>query len=151
MYTEQDFIDIRRKLRRHRVALAIVLAALLAAYVFALARGVKGLAYAAAVLFGASATFGVLWSLLPCKRYLRFLNDMRQGGSHEFVGTLSDVSSQAEPQDGARVLPVHLVLDEPKDERTFYLNVSKAEGFPAPGTHVRLRCFGRHIMEAEVL
>ena len=151
MYTERDILGIRRRLRRHIAALAIVLLALLALYVFALARRVQALAYAAAALLSIAACYGVIANILPCARYLRFLRDVERGGRHEFVGTLTSVAAQSEPQDGAMVLPVHLLLDAEQDERTYYLNASKAEGFPAPGAHVRLRCFGRHIVEAETL
>ena len=31
------------------------------------------------------------------------------------------------------------------DERFVYLNYTKREGFPKPGAHVILHCFGRHV------
>lgn len=151
MYSERDITEARARLRRSAILLIVALVAILALYAFALARRVQALAYVAAALLAVAACYGLLAKVLPHERYLRFLTEVGQGGRHEFVGTLTDVSTQREPQDGAMVLPVHLMLDAEQDERTYYLNASKAEGFPAPGAHVRLKCFGRHIVEAELL
>ena len=151
MYTEQDFTDIRAALRRHEISLGVALVLLLAVYIFALARGVQALAYAAAVLLAIAACYGLLAKIVPCARYLRFLTDMKQGGSHRFEGTVTAVGEKEELQDGARVLPVTLLLDDPADERAFYLNATKAAGFPGAGAHVRLECFGRHIKAVETL
>ena len=151
MYSERDFIEARRRLRRSLIGLAAALLALLAVYGFALAKGVKWLAYGAGALLALTACYGILAKAMPWSRYLRFLTDLQAGGSREYAGTVVSVSGESEPQDGAQVLPVHLLLDEPRDERTFYLNLSKAEGFPPAGTRVRLRCCGRHILEAEAL
>ena len=151
MYSERDIAQARGRLRRCIVALAVALLAILALYAFALARRVQWLAYVAAALLAVAACYGLLAKVVPCQRYLRFLTEVGEGGRHEFEGTLTRVSAQREPQDGAMVLPVHLLLDAEQDERTYYLNASKAEGFPAPGAHVRLRCFGRHIVQAEAL
>ena len=63
-------------------------------------------------------------------------------------GTIVSVSDTPEEQDGAMVLPVHLLLTEEQDERIVYLNASKADLFPKTGTEVLLRCCGRHIREA---
>lgn len=151
MYSERDITEARARFRRSVASLIVALVAILALYAFALARRVQALAYAAAALLAVAACYGLLAKVVPYQRYLRFLTEVNEGGRHEFVGTLTNVSTQSEPQDGATVLPVHLMLDAEQDERTYYLNASKAEGFPAPGTHVRLKCFGRHIVEAEVL
>ena len=103
---------------------------------------------------------------------------MGGGLSRELRGTIAGIGEVPELQDGARVLPVRLVLDpdadgdgrdrperrasveavrlgleEPdgSDERIVYLNVSKREGFPGAGARVALTCFGRHIREVEVV
>lgn len=151
MYSERDIAEARSRLRRSVVVLIVALLMLLALYVFALVRRMQGLAYGAAALLAIAACYGLLAKVVPCERYMRFLTDMEQGGRHEFVGTLTDVSAQNEPQDGAVVRQVHLLLDAEQDEHTYYLNASKAEGFPVAGTRVRLKCFGRHIVEAETL
>ena len=65
------------------------------------------------------------------------------------VGVLKSlITDQEDLQDGVRVLPVHIFLESEQDERIVYLDVSKADQFPAPGARVRLNCFGRHIKEA---
>jgi hypothetical protein len=85
-----------------------------------------------------------------------------------------EVSEKEEAQDGARVLPVRIRLDEAslkaqgapgasvasrrmglesaqdtEDERIVYLNVSKRGLMPPEGTRVLLHCFGRHIKAVE--
>ena len=52
-------------------------------------------------------------------------------------------------QDGARVLPLRLFLEDRQDERIVYLNAGWRRGFPGPGERVRLRLCGRHIVAWE--
>ena len=178
MYSENDMKAINGRIRKNLLVLAPVLAALLAAYVYALAAGVEWLAMAAGPLIFVAACFGFLAYLWPNLRYRSFLKDMGSGLSRELRGTIAEIGEVPEAQDGARVLPVRLVLDldadvdgrdrperrasveavrlgleEPdgSDERIVYLNASKRAGFPGAGAHVALTCFGRHIREAEVV
>ena len=145
MYSENDMKAINGRIRKNLLVLAPVLAALLAAYVYALAAGVEWLAMAAGPLIFVAACYGFLACLWPNLRYRRFLLDMDQGLSRELRGSVVDIAGTAELQDGAMVLPVRLFLDDAGDERIVYLNASKREGFPGPGTPVALRCYGRHI------
>ena len=84
-------------------------------------------------------------------RYRLFLRDMRNGLTREMRGTILSVASEAEMQDGARVLPVHLMLTEEQDERIVYLNASKAADFPKPGAEVLVKLYGRHIRQVETV
>lgn len=151
MYSEKDFEAINARIRRTLTVLLPLLAALLAAYVFALAKRVAWLAYAAGALLFIAACYGFLDWLWPNLKYRGFLNDMRQGLSRELRGTILAVAAEAEEQDGAQVLPVRLGLADEDDERIVYLNASKAAEFPAPGTAVALRCYGRHIKEVSLI
>ncbi len=145
LYSERDMIEINRRIRGNLLALIPVLAALAAVYVYALAAGVQWLAMAAGPLIFVAACYGFLACLWPNLRYRRFLLDMDQGLSREMRGSVVDIAGTAELQDGAMVLPVRIFLDDAGDERIVYLNASKREGFPGPGTPVALRCYGRHI------
>ena len=145
LYSERDMIEINRRIRGNLLALVPVLAALAAVYVYALAAGVQWLAMAAGPLIFVAACYGFLACLWPNLRYRRFLLDMDQGLSREMRGSVVDIAGTAELQDGAMVLPVRIFLDDAGDERIVYLNASKREGFPGPGTPVALRCYGRHI------
>ena len=145
LYSERDMIEINRRIRGDLLALIPVLAALAAVYVYALAAGVQWLAMAAGPLIFVAACYGFLACLWPNLRYRRFLLDMDQGLSREMRGSVVDIAGTAELQDGAMVLPVRIFLDDAGDERIVYLNASKREGFPGPGTPVALRCYGRHI------
>ena len=151
MYSERDMLEINRKIRKNLMVLLPVLAALLAAYVFGLAAGVKWLVMAAGPMMFAAACFGFLGWLWPNLRYRRFLRDMNDGLSREMRGTIVAISEAAEPQDGAMVLPVRIFLDDAQDERIVYLNASKRADFPSPGAKVALNCFGRHIRQATTL
>lgn len=151
MYSERDFIDIGRRVRRNWVLWAVLVLALTAVFVAALRGRVQWLAYAAGILLAAGAWFLFAFFQLPCLRYRRFLLDMREGLSREMTGRVVEVSENADLQDGARVLPVRLMLPDEQDERIVYLNASKREGFPGTGALVILKLCGRHIREVKPL
>ena len=151
MYSEADFIAIKQRIMKIRTALipALLLPAALAA--LALIKRWKAPAMLSAVLLAVAAVFGVGFYLVPCLRYLRFLNDMKNGLSREMTGTVVSVSDAPELQDGARVLPVHLMLADQQDERIIYLNASKRDLFPDPGANVTVTLCGRHIREVRTV
>ena len=147
MYSEADFSAIRRRILRIRAALIPALLALAGLAVLSLVRRWKALAYLSAAGLAVAAVFGIAFYLIPCLRYLRFLNDLKAGLSRKMTGTVVSVAGESEIQDGARVLPVHLLLDDPQDERIIYLNASKRDLFPGPGARVTVTLCGRHIRE----
>ncbi|MBR1560694.1 MAG: hypothetical protein IJ646_10695 [Clostridia bacterium] len=151
MYSEQDFIDIGRRIRRNRLVWGPVTLALAALCVVGLVLRVKGLAIAAGTLLAGAVCFGFAYFQLPCLRYRKFLQGLRDGLTREMTGTLLSVADAPELQDGARVLHVHLRLADQDDERIVYLNASKREGFPSVGERVKLKLCGRHIRDAEAL
>ena len=151
MYTEQDFLDIRRRISRYGVALTAVLAALIAVFCVSLIRRFQAGVMISAALLAVAAVFGLGFFIIPCQRYLKFLTDLRDGLSREMAGTVVSVAEAAEPQDGALVLPVHLLLRDEDDERIIYLNASKRELFPGPGAQVRVKLCGRHIRDVEAM
>lgn len=147
MYTNKDKDEITRRIRKYSVITAILAAVLIAVEVVALKQRLEVLAMADAGLLFAVVFF--MWGmyLWPCIRYNTFLKDMSTGLTREMTGSIVEVSKQEDYQDGVRVLPVRIFLDKEQDERIVYLDVSKAEQFPASGAKVRLNCFGRHIKE----
>ena len=147
MYTEQDRTDIRQRLVRYSVILAVILVALIAVYVMCMIVRIQWLAMADAVAMFAAACFMWCVFLYPCIRYMVFLKDMRTGLTREMVGSIVEVAEKEDLQDGVRILPVRIFLQDEQDERIVYLNASKVGGFPKAGTEVRLSCFGRHIKE----
>lgn len=147
MYSEADIHEINRRIRRYRMRLIPVLIALLALSVLGYARRIQPLAMGALALTAAAAIFGIIFYLLPCLRYRTFLRDMSNGLSREMVGTVVSVSDAIEPQDGARVQQVHILLTEEQDERIIYLNASKRDLMPPVGCKARFRLYGRHIRE----
>ena len=147
MYTEQDRTDIRQRVVKYSVILAVILAALIAVYVMCMIVRIQWLAMIDAVVMFAAACFMWCVFLYPCIRYMGFLKDMQTGLAREIRGSVVDVSEKEDLQDGVRVLPVRIFLHDEQDERIVYLNASKADGFPEAGTEVRLNCFGRHIKE----
>ena len=151
MYTEQDYIDIRRRIAKYGWTLFIVLIALTAAFVLSLIVRLQALSMVSAALLAVAAVFGLGFYIIPCQRYLKFLTDLKEGLSREMAGTVVSVSEAAELQDGAMVLPVHLLLEGEDDERIIYLNASKRALFPGPGAQVRVKLCGRHIREVEAM
>ena len=151
MYSEADIAAIRRRILKIRAALIPVLAALAALAALSLVKRWKVPAYLSAAGLAVATVFGIAFYLMPCLRYLRFLNDLNTGLSREMTGTVVSVAEVPEVQDGARVLPVHLLLSDQQDERIIYLNASKRDRFPAPGANVTVTLCGRHIREVTVL
>lgn len=151
MYTEQDRVEIRQRIKKYSLILAAMLVVLIAGYVASMIVRTQVGAMVTGVLIWAVILF--MWTLFlhPCIRYRAFLRDMELGMSREVRGSVVEVSSQEDLQDGVRVLPVRIQLADEDDERIVYLNVSKAEGFPAAGTDVKLSCYGRHIKEVAAL
>ena len=174
MYSEADIRQINARIKKNWLALGPVLAALLGAYIYALAAGIEWLAMVVGPLIFVAACYGVLAYLSPNMGYRRFLQDMQTGLSRDVSGVIVEVSEKEEAQDGARVLPVRIRLDEAslkaqgapgasvasrrmglesaqdtEDERIVYLNVSKRGLMPPEGTRVLLHCFGRHIKAVE--
>ena len=175
MYTEQDMAVINGKIRKNWMVLLPVLAVLVAAYVVGLTVRLEWLSMVAGPMIFVAICYAILAHLWPNMRYRRFLRDMQDGLSRDIRGTIVGISDDAELHDGAMVLPVRVVLapeetdgredmrssalaerlglqeaENTRDERIVYLNVSKREGFPGPGTAVRLCCYGRHIKSVEV-
>ncbi|MBR0367308.1 MAG: hypothetical protein IJH86_02815 [Clostridia bacterium] len=147
MYSEDDFRAIDRSIARCRIALIPVLAAFAAFAALGYVKRVKWLALGGLALLAAAACFGVAFFLWPCLRYRGFLRDMREGLSREMVGSVVSVADAPEPQDGALVLPVHILLTREQDERIVYLNASKRDKMPPVGTEARFSLYGRHIRE----
>ena len=133
MYSEADIRQIDNKIRKNWLALGPVLAALLGAYIYALAAGIEWLAMVVGPLIFVAACYGVLAYLSPNMGYRRFLQDMQTGLSRDVSGVIVAVSEKEEAQDGARVLPVRIRLDEAS---------LKAQG--APGASVASRRMGLH-------
>ena len=151
MYSDSDYNEIDRRIRRNWAVWLLMMAALIAAYIVCLKRRVEWLSYVVAVALAVAGWFGFAFYQLPCLRYRGFLRDLRDGLSREMTGKVVSVSDRAKTQDGARVLPVRLLLEDEDDERIVYLNASKRELFPPAGARVKLKLCGRHIREAERL
>ena len=151
MYSEQDFIDINRRIHKNTAALIPTVVVILAAYIFAMKARIQPLAMGAGVALVLALCFGIGFFLLPNLRYRGFLQDMQTGLNREMEGTIVEISDHVEPQDGARVHQVRLLLTKEEDERIVYLNASKREGFPGPGAKVKLSLYGRHIRSVEAL
>lgn len=147
MYSEQDLATIDRRIRKNWIAWLIPIAALAALFILALTSRTEWLCYAALVLLAAAGVFGFAYFQLPCLRYRRFLSELKSGLSREMSGRVVEISEAAQLQDGARVLPVRLWLEDDQDERIVYLNASKRALFPGEGAFVQLKLCGRHILE----
>ena len=151
MYTQQDQIQNKKRIIKYSVITGVVFVGMLVLYIM----GIKN-RWESVVMTDGCAMFAwvcFMWMMFiwPCVKYSFFMKDLRQGIGRELVGSIVEVSGNEDYQDGVRVLPVRIFLDSEQDERIVYLNVSKAEGFPKPGTKVKLGCFGRHIKQVTLL
>ena len=151
MYSQEDVQVISGKIRKNLLVLIPVVAAILIGYVAALAARVQWLAMLLGPALFVAVCYGLCAYIIPNVRYRNFLNDMQKGLSRQMRGTVVEIAQTAEPQDGAMVLPVRLLLTEEQDERIVYLNASKADRFPKPGTEVALQLYGRHIRSVEAV
>ncbi len=173
MYTKRDMLEVNGRIRHIWFVLAPVLAAFAALFVFALVKRNHTLALVAAPLLIVAFIYGFVAHLWPNLRYRRFLQDMANGLSRDLRGVIVHIADEAEPQDGAMVLPVRVQLTEvssgaqngasalseriqqleagedTREERIVYLNASKRDRLPSVGATVTLHCFGRHIRSVE--
>lgn len=151
MYTEQDMLQIRQRIKKYCLILVPLVVALVIGYIACLRLRTQVGAIVFSILIFSTICF--LWAmyLYPCIRYSRFLKDMDEGLTREMAGSIVEISDKVDLQDGVRVLPVRIFLEEEQDERIVYLNASKANSFPKPGAKVQLSCFGRHIKEVAVM
>ena len=147
MYTEQDRIQIRQRIRKYGLITLPILVVLMVGYVMGMKERVQMLSMVTGCLTFAVVCFTWMMFFWPCIRYLRFLKDMDEGLTREMSGSIVEISEQEDLQDGVRVLPVRILLSEEEGERIVYLNATKAERFPKAGAEVCLHCFGRHIKE----
>ncbi|MBQ8972635.1 MAG: hypothetical protein IJ074_06095 [Clostridia bacterium] len=147
MYTEQDDRHIAGELRRYGIITGVLVVALLTVYILSLKYRWSAAAMVTACALFIAVAFMVLEYLWPCARYKRFLKDMREGLHRELEGTIVEIADQEDLQDGVRVLPVRIFLEDEQDERIVYLNADKRAQFPQAGAKVRVNCFGRHIRE----
>ena len=111
MYSERDMVEIDGRIRRAWLGLIPVLAVLAAVLVFALIKRIHWLALVAAPLLIVAFMYGFIARLWPNLRYRRFLRDMASGLSRDVRGVIVAVSDEAELQDGAMVLPVHIQVE----------------------------------------
>lgn len=147
MYTQQDRLQIRKRIIKYCIVTGIAVAVLIALYVVALIQRWEACVMTAGAAIFAVICFGWLMFIWPCVRYSFFLKDMENGLTRVLNGSIVEVGAQEDYQDGVRVLPVRILLTEEQDERIVYLNATKAEGFPGVGKQVELHCYGRHIRE----
>ncbi len=151
MYSEQDGKIIRQRIKKYSVIMGVGMAALLAAFIVGLNVRSKALVMVAGVALFVYACFMWVMLIYPCVKYNRFLADMRDGLTKEIDCTILEIADKEETQDGVRVLPVHVFLDDEQDERILYVNVSKLDQLPKEGAKAHLGCFGRHIKEARAV
>ena len=120
--------------------------ALLAGYAAALTAG----AYLPCALLALAMVVWLLAAgemcLLPKKRYLRFLQEMQKGLRRETQCCILSMDAEIQLQDGVHVHELQVRLED-GDSRIFYLNASKAEFLPEPGTRCKLVSCGRHVLE----
>ena len=147
MYTQQDMIEITRRLKKYGAITGVIEAIMIAGYVLGLVKRWQAMVMVFGGLIFCALCYMFVMYLLPCIRYRNFLRDMNTGLGREIEGTIVEISGNEDLQDGVRVLPVRILLKSEDDERIVYLNASKADLFPKEGVDVRLSCYGRHIKE----
>lgn len=151
MYTEQDKVQIAKRIKRYALRTLPMIAALIALYVVCMIQRWEIVAMLDGAMIFAACCFAWVMYLYPCIRYRRFLQDMHEGLTREVEGSVVQIAEQEEMQDGVRVLPVRVCLAKEQDERIVYLNVTKRDQFPTEGVNVKLDCFGRHIKGVTVV
>ena len=144
MYTTEDMRRANSLVRRYGLILAAGLALLLAAYVAAIFAGKQGLMLSIALIALWFAALEVCLWLRPAAKYRAFLREMASGLRRTCICTTDGLDANVQLQDGVRVHALQVRLAD-GDTRIFYLNASKAAGFPADGKTIRLISFGRHI------
>ena len=151
MYSEQDSKEIRLRIRKYAIITVIGALILLGASITGMTVNVrsKALTMGASIALYVYICYMVVMYIYPCAKYNGFLNDMKVGLTKEVDCTILEISDKEELQDGVRVRPVRVFLEDEQDERILYINVSKLDQMPAVGAKTHFGCFGRHIKEAQ--
>ena len=150
MYSQEDKNVMRRRLWKYCIIAAFGALICIAGFVVGVHANVRSVVLAmgsAAALF-VYVCFMWLMYIYPCAKYAGYLKDMDAGLTKEMDCTILSIDEKEETQDGVRVYPVHVFLEDEQDERILYIDVSKLDQMPKQDAKVHLGCFGRHIKEA---
>jgi len=148
LYSEADLRSLNGQLRRRFILLGLIVAALLAAAVFAWIRRIEWLCIAALILACFSAIFGLDMFCLPLVRYRRLLTAALRARNHTETFVFSRVEPDASMVDGISCRSV-IVLGEPDKhgarEQRFYWDARRPLPELAPDAPVTLTYTGRFV------
>ena len=99
MYTDRDYADCERRVRRCCLALGICAALFLGLFIAALKLRIRPMAIASSLALFLSVTFVIIYYLIPNVRYRTFLQDLAQGLISETVGlALERIAARGLPE-----------------------------------------------------
>ena len=127
LYTEQDFMDIKRQLRRRAAALAGLSALLLAAVIASFALRRYWLTVALTALLSMLIVFVYDLLIRPVAAYQRHLDQVLHGRVRTATGIVKRVEEKTVMRDGVRFYPVLLNVgpkSEETDDRLFYFDAN---------------------------
>ena len=151
MYSEQDKIEISKRLKKYVTIMIVGLLVCLAVSVVGMLHSVRSLPLTMLGGVGLFVFACFMWMMFvyPNIKYGGYLKDMDQGLTKNMDCTVLEIDEKEELQDGVRVYPVHVFLEDEQDERILYIDVSKMDQMPKKGEKAHFGCFGRHIKEAQ--
>ena len=127
MYTEQDYSDICRQLKRRWLALSIPAALLLAAVIVSFIFRIKWLTMALSVLLGAACIFCYGLLLSPVIAYRKHLDEVLHGKVRSATGAFKEMENQIVMRDGVQYYPMMISvgdMEDPEDDRLFYYDAN---------------------------
>lgn len=152
LYSEKDFQQLSGKLKKRYILLGVILAVLLAVFVYSFVIRLQWLSVVSFILFFAVLVFFIEIFCLPLRRYRKLLASAIAGRTH--TETLEYKSTEADTSVVDGVLCRGLIfLGEPDKhgtrEQQFYWDESLPLPAFTPGEQITLKYTGRNIIGYE--
>ena len=149
LYSDQSLLAIHRKLRRRLIVLYIVLAVLLAVFVYAMIVRIEWLAMVAASVAGCFAIFWVDMFCLPLIKYRRLVRSALSGRTHTETLEFDHVEPDLSVVDGVPCRSL-IFLGEPDKHGTrdqlYYWDAELPLPSFRPGEAVTMQYTGKNII-----
>ncbi len=154
MYTQTEYTEAARAMRRFVLLYSLFAAALLGLLVFALVAAVEWLTYVSAGMLAVGSLF--LWGNFGVRLFCwnRFLSEMKRGLERETEGVIASIDEEEATKEGLEFRALHLFTGESSDKaggRLLYVDSSRFPLQVKPGEKVKCRLYGNYIKEITAL
>ena len=153
LYTSSDLQQISSQLKKRYIILGIILAVILAVFVYSMIIRVEWLSIAAIVLFGAVSVFVIDLFCMPLHRYKKLIVSALSGRTHTETLEYSETEAESSFVEGVACRGL-IFLGQPdkhgtREQRYYWDREIPLPDFKA-GDQVTLKYTGRNIIGYEI-